>query len=133
MRSPRAVFLTLIALSGLVGCADGEAFVDRNYMTLSVRKQKLPGYNGQVIVCFDSAAPTAKRDALAAEACEVYGLKAMLVEEQRWQCRATVPHMATYGCFDPTMRLADGSYVNPFSSSQVELWRKQRKGGEAAQ
>jgi len=121
-----AAFIVLLALLG--GCASGEAFVDRREMDKSVKKQKLPGYDGQVTVCYDGETPKAERDRLAAEACEVYGLKAMLNSETRWQCRLTAPHRANYSCYDPDMRMADGALVNPFSASQVNAWQRERQG-----
>lgn len=130
MVSLRPLLLAL-ATAALAGCAGGEAFVDRNYMTATVKKQKLPGYNGAVTVCYDGAAPPEKRDQLAAEACTVYGLEAMLVGELKWQCRLTAPHMATYACVDPKMRMASGAMVNPFSPSQVEAWNSEQKRGKA--
>lgn len=121
-------FVLLIALLG--GCSMGEAFVDRREMDKSIKKQKLPGYDGQVSVCYGGDTPRDERDRLAAEACEVYGLKAILVTEHKWQCRLTVPHMANYYCYDPDMRMADGSLVNPFSNSQVKAWESERRARE---
>jgi hypothetical protein len=125
MRSLRTIVLMLVT-AAVAGCAGGEAFVDRNYMTKSVKKQKLPGYDGTVAVCYDGGASREKRDQLAGEACEVYGLQAMLVLERKWQCRLTVPHMASYVCVDPQMRFANGTYVNPFSPSSVAAWKQQQ-------
>jgi hypothetical protein len=119
--------ILLLGLAG--GCSSGEAFVDRNYMQKSIKKQRLPGYDGTVTVCFGSDTPRAERDRLAAEACEVYGLKPVLSNETKWQCRLTVPHQANYYCHDPDMRMADGRLVNPFSSSQVKAWEEERRAG----
>ncbi|BAE52758.1 hypothetical protein [Paramagnetospirillum magneticum] len=117
----------IVALAVLGGCSSGNAFVDRHEMDRSVKKQKLPGYDGQVTVCYEGDTPRAERDRLAAEACEVYGLKAVLVTERRWQCRMTAPHLASYYCFDPEMRMADGHLVNPFSNAQVKAWQTERR------
>lgn len=122
-----AVVLTLAAL---LGACSSTAFVDRREMVNNIRKQKLPGYNGVVQVCYDDDTPRAERDRLAAEACEVYGLKAWLGSERKWQCRLTEPHLADYRCYDPKMRMADGRYVDPFSSFQVKIWRQERKRAE---
>lgn len=122
-----AVVLTLAAV---LGACSSSAFVDRREMENSIRKQKLPGYDGQVKVCYDDDTPRAERDRLAAEACEVYGLKAWLSSERKWQCRATVPHLADYRCYDPDMRMADGRYVDPFSNSDIKAWRRERKKAE---
>jgi hypothetical protein len=126
MCSLRTILLMLVT-AAVTGCAGGEAFVDRAYMTRSVKKQKIPGYNGVLTICYDSGAPREKRDQLASEACEVYGLKAVLSLEQKWQCRLTVPHMASYACVDPDMHFANGTYVNPFSVSQVNAWKQQQR------
>ncbi|KIL99743.1 hypothetical protein CCC_03915 [Paramagnetospirillum magnetotacticum MS-1] len=123
----------IIVLAVLGGCSSGDAFVDRAEMAKSIKKQKLPGYNGQVTVCYDSETPKAERDRLAAEACEVYGLKAQLTSETPWQCRMTAPHRAQYYCYDPDMRMADGSLVNPFSNSQVKAWNRERNAAKAGQ
>ena len=125
MWSLRPVALLLVAAT-LAGCSSGEAFVDRNYMTKTIKKQKLPGWDGQVPVCFSSDTPRETRDQLAREACEVYGLEAKLLRVERWQCRFTVPHMASYICFDPDMRFANGALVNPFSAGQVDMWQRQQ-------
>ncbi|EME68712.1 hypothetical protein H261_17156 [Paramagnetospirillum caucaseum] len=126
-----AALAVLITLVG--GCSSGDAFVDRGYMDRSIKKQKLPGYDGQVTVCFGGDTPRAERDRLAAEACEVYGLKSMLSSEIRWQCRLTTPHRANYRCFDPDMRMADGTLVDPFSASRVKDWQRERdRQGPAA-
>ncbi|WP_239988486.1 hypothetical protein [Paramagnetospirillum kuznetsovii] len=122
--------LVLVA-AAVTGCASGEAFVDRSYTVRSVKKQKLPGYNGTLTVCYDGDAPTEKRDHLASEACEVYGLQAILIQEYKWQCRLTVPHLAVYSCVDPNMRLANGSYINPFMPGQVDRWVRGQKTEKA--
>ncbi len=123
-----AILVTLVC-----GCSSDEAFVDRREMVRSIKKQKLPGYDGQVTVCYDSDTPRAERDRLAAEACEVYGLRAILDTDNRWQCRFTTPHQANYYCYDPDMRMADGTLVNPFSSSQVSAWQRERRTNSRAQ
>jgi hypothetical protein len=125
------VVSAVFALAVLTGCATGEAFVDRRDMDLSTKKQKLPGFNGQVDVCYDSDTPREVRDKLAADACEVYGLQATLYLERRWQCRMLTPHLANYYCYDPDMRTADGTLVNPFSKAQVEAWRNEQSGVKA--
>ncbi|MBI3444089.1 MAG: hypothetical protein HY055_01665 [Magnetospirillum sp.] len=125
MRVMRSAGLCLLV--ALVGaCSSGEAFVDRDYMQKSVKKQKLPGYNGAVVVCYGSDTPRAERDRLAAEACEVYGLQPLLASELRWQCRFTVPHRASYVCYNPDMRMANGALVNPFSPTNVKLWQREQ-------
>jgi hypothetical protein len=131
MNAARAV-ASIIVLALLAGCSSAGAFVDRREMDLSTKKQRLPGYDGNVRVCYESDTPRAERDRLADEACEVYGLKALLIMEQRWQCRLTTPHLASYYCYDPSMRMANGTLVNPFSNSQVKAWRAEQAAGNAA-
>jgi hypothetical protein len=125
------VFAVLLAVAPLAislgACSNGDAFVDRDYMKVTVKKQKMPGYNGDIKLCYSSDTPKATRDQMAAEACEVYGLKAALLQELPWQCRFTVPHLANYACVDPNMRLSSGAYVNPFSPDQVAAWRQQQQ------
>ena len=121
---PSHLFFLVVVSALTVGCSSGEAFVDRSYMTKSVKKQKLPGYNGVVYVCYGSDTPKSVREDLARDACGVYGLEQRIMIEAPWQCRFTVPHLATYACIDPEMRTPSGSYVNPFNASQVEVWRK---------
>ena len=128
---PSRLILLMMVSTIVAGCSSGDAFVDRNYMTMGVKKQKLPGFNGQLTVCYGSDTPREKRDELAAEACGVYGLQPFLVLEQRWQCRLTVPHFATYACVDPAMRMPNGGYINPFSNGQVETWRKTQERAKA--
>ncbi|TAN76932.1 MAG: hypothetical protein EPN20_01855 [Magnetospirillum sp.] len=123
---PSRLILMMVALAIVTGCSSGDAFVERGYLVRSVKKQMLPGYTGQLVVCYGSDTPRERRDALAREACEVYGLQPMMVLERRWQCRFTVPHAADYACIDPKMRMPNGGYINPFSASQVEMWSKSR-------
>lgn len=127
----RLIVLVLIS-AVLSGCSGREAFVDRNYTAPGIRKQKLPGYDGFLTVCHGGNTPREERDALAKEACGVYGLEPVLVQERRWQCRLLVPHSATYGCVDRSMRFDNGGYVNPFSVGQVERWQKQQDAGKPA-
>ena len=127
---PSRLFFLVMVSAFVAGCSSGDAFVDRSYMTKSVKKQKLPGYAGTLIVCYGSDTPRAVRDDLAREACGVYGLQPLLQLETRWQCRFTVPHSATYACVDPNMRTPSGGYINPFNASQVEAWSK--ANGKAA-
>lgn len=126
MRRLRLVsaLLPVILLSA---CSGGEAFVDRGYTRTTVAKQKLPGHDGVVEVCFGGDTPRAERDKLAEDACAVYGLEARLVLERRWQCRLTVPHHARYACIDPNMRLANGGLVDPFDASMVAQWKQEQK------
>jgi hypothetical protein len=127
---PSRLFFLVMVSAFVAGCSSGDAFVDRSYMTKSVKKQKLPGYNGSVTVCYGSDTPRQVRDDLAREACAVYGLQPLLQLEARWQCRFTVPHQAAYACIDPEMRLPGGGYINPFNATQVEAW--QRANGKLA-
>jgi hypothetical protein len=125
MALSRLIVLVVVIL-GVAACSSGNAFVDRNYMAQGVRKQKLPGFDGHLVVCHGSDTPRQERDRLAAEACGVYGLKPVLVSERPWQCRFTVPHVAEYGCADPAMRFENGGLVNPFSPDQVDKWRQEQ-------
>lgn len=126
MPLPRPLAVALIAAL-VAGCSSGDAFVDRLYMTKTIKKQKLPGWDGSVVVCYGSDAPRETRDQLASEACAVYGLKALLSREYHWQCRFTVPHRADYQCYDPDMRLANGRLINPFDGSQVQAWKREQR------
>ncbi len=118
------LLITVAVVAG--GCSSGDAFVDRGYMIRNTKKEKLPGYNGSVLVCYSSDTPRERRDELAREACAVYGLEPRLVLDEKWQCRLTVPHLANYFCVDPKMVLANGQLINPFNASQVQAWRKQQ-------
>ena len=129
MHPSRLFFLVMVSALG-VGCSSGDAFVDRGYMTKSVKKQRLPGYAGTITVCYGSDTPRTVRDDLAREACGVYGLQPVMRTERRWQCRFTVPHSATYSCVDPNMRTPTGGYINPFNAGLVDAWSK--ANGKAA-
>jgi hypothetical protein len=124
--------LLAAAVTTLAGCSLGEPFVDRDFTNVTVSKPKLPGHNGLVMVCYGSDTPLARRNELAAQACAEWGLSAVLTLDQPWQCRLTVPHLATYACIDPAMRLDNGTYVNPYNAGQVEAWRNSRRDKPAA-
>jgi hypothetical protein len=124
-----ATCLLLAALAA--ACSFGEPFVDRQYTEVNVQKPKPAGADGAVVVCYGNDTPRAKVDTLADEACAGWGLKAVLSQEKRWQCRLTMPHQATYVCIDPEMKFADGQYVNPFSKAAVEAWRAEQVNGPA--
>ena len=128
---PSRLILMMVVSTLIAGCSSGEAFVDRNYITMSVKKQKLPGYNGTLVVCYGDDTPRERRDQLAADACAVYGLQPLLTLDQRWQCRLTVPHAATYACIDPAMRMPNGAYINPFIAGQVQMWRNTQTPAKA--
>ncbi|MFD2234699.1 hypothetical protein [Phaeospirillum tilakii] len=124
MKLTRLLPLTA-AMAVLAGCSSSDAFIDRNYAkaTLEVSKPKPAGYDGQVRVCYGGDTPREDRDRLAEEACTQWGLHAVLILDQPWQCRLLVPHLATYACVDPAMRFKDGRYVDPFSTGAVDQWR----------
>lgn len=119
-----------LLLAGLVsGCA-GEPFVDQG-VTVSIQKTPNPILKGGTLdVCHSDSTPQAEITALADEQCATHGLKAVLVHRNRWQCRATSPHVSTFRCYDPDLRAADGTYLNPFNQNQVAEWEK-RTGKKA--
>lgn len=130
---PSRLILMMVASIAVTSCSSGNAFVERNYMATETKKQKLPGYAGQLTVCYGTDTPREQRDELARDACAVYGLQALLIQELRWQCRFTVPHAASYACIDPKMRMPNGAYINPFSASQVGMWRRSQTEKSADQ
>jgi hypothetical protein len=124
---PFRSLLLVLAVAALGGCSVGEPFVDRNNTAGQyLRKQKLPGYDGKVIVCHAGETPAAEVDRLAGEACAVYGLSAARVVERKWNCRLTMPRATEYACYDPEMRTATGGYVDPFNRSEVERWLREQ-------
>jgi len=125
MSFPRLVSLSA-ALFLLAGCSSADVFADRGYATRNseIDKPKRAGTDGVVRICYTSETKLAERDRLASEACAPWGLIAVLVRDQPWQCRLLVPHLATYACVDPTMRYEDGSYADPFHQGQVDEWRR---------
>lgn len=132
---PYRPIVLAVLVAALAGCSTGEPFVDRNNLQPGLRKQKLPGYAGSVTICHGSDTPRADIDRMADDACSVYGLTAMRTFDQRWNCRFFVPHTSYYVCYDPTMRMDNGPYINPFNRSQVEQWmrnQERRKAGTPA-
>lgn len=124
MRVDRPLLLLLAALTA--GCADPEPFVDFGTSTLpTMTKPKDPVLSsGVVAICYSDETPWSDVQALAGERCAAHGLQASTTMVQRWQCRATSPHRATFTCFDPEMLMANGTRVNPFNPKSVEAWEK---------
>lgn len=130
MRLDRPLLLILAAL--VAGCADPEPFVDWGHsVSPTVAKPADPVVSGRGLpICYSDKTPREELDKLAAERCATHGLQAVLINDARYQCRATSPHRATYLCYDPEMRTAKGGYINPFDEQAVREW-EQRTGKKA--
>lgn len=125
MRVDRPLLLLLSALT--FGCADPEPFVDFGTITgKSPDKPQDPVLNtGRLNICFSDKTPWTEVEQLAAERCAAHGLRIYSSSVQRWQCRATSPHMASFQCYDPDMLHANGAPVNPFDPNDVDKWEKE--------
>lgn len=128
MRVDRSLLLLLAALTA--GCAEPEPFVDSDYdpaarSKLVITKPVDPVVlNGRLRICYSDTTPWAEVLALATERCASHGLQVYPTGVQRYQCRATSPHRATFTCYDPEMIKADGTPVNPFDPEAVTAWEK---------
>ena len=108
---------------GLAGCTLAEPpFVYTN-VQLSVAKQSDQiRQTGLLAVCYhDPDLPQAR--ALALSSCRQYGLQMMERVIQHHQCKLSAPEKLVVRCYDPQMRFADGSWVNPLNSTEVHAWR----------
>lgn len=125
MRADRPLLLLLAALTA--GCADPEPFVDQGNPTFLPRVEKPRDpvlERGFIALCFSDATPWSEVEKLALERCSAHGLQPMLYTMERQQCRMTSPHRATFRCYDPEMRTAAGTPVNPFDPRAVQAWEK---------
>jgi hypothetical protein len=123
MRASRPLLLILAALTA--GCADPEPFVDDGGGTsLLVSKPVDPVIKtGSLPICYSETTPWSEIFALATERCSAHGLAVHpQATIQRWQCRVTSPHKATFYCYDPEMIHTNGLFVNPFNRSDVARW-----------
>lgn len=124
MRADRPLLLLLAALTA--GCADPEPFVDQGiveYPTVSKPRDTVLT-DSRVKLCYSDKTPWSEVEALAAERCGAYGLKIYNYQTQRYQCRATSPHTATFVCYDPEMLDARGAPINVFDVAAVQEWEK---------
>lgn len=125
MRADRSLLLLLAALTA--GCADPEPFVDQGNPTFSIKLDKPRDSvleTGTLNICYSAATPWSDVEALAQERCGAHGLQATFSQTTRNQCRATAPHRARFTCYDPEMKTAQGTPVNPFDPNAVAAWEK---------
>lgn len=124
MRADRPLLLLLAALTA--GCADPEPFVDEGIVdrpTMNKPRDTVLEH-GTVKLCYSDKTPWAEVEALAAERCGAHGLKIYNYQVQRYQCRATSPHTATFTCYDPEMLDKRGTPINVFDTQAVQEWEK---------
>lgn len=121
MRAPRLLPLLLASL--LAGCAESP-FVDLQ-ISQTVEKPTDPVLlSGTVAICHDDATPWAEIEELARESCAKYGYQAQLNQKQRWQCRWTAPHRATFACTLPGLVDERGRPIAPGDEKALEAWQK---------
>ncbi|MBF0355585.1 MAG: hypothetical protein HQL43_10165 [Alphaproteobacteria bacterium] len=82
---------------GLAACAKPEPFVETPDLGSAGRKKAL--YE-QVAVCFSDGDSLETLKKLAGEECAKGQKTAHYIGHQRWQCRLTVPHLASFACLD---------------------------------
>ena len=116
----------LALLAALAACDSGGPFVYIDPTVTLNKPSDLIRRNGYFQVCYGDG-EDAKADALAAETCADYKLVPRRAINLRYQCALTEPHEAFYYCIDPTMRMADGSYINPLNRGQLKKWREQQE------
>ena len=101
-QAPPALFLALIL--GLAACGRPEPFVETPDLGKLGRSKAL--YE-RVAVCFDEGESLEKLKKLAGEECAKGQKVAHYLGYQRWQCRLTVPHLASFVCLPPEQTLGD--------------------------
>ncbi|HSV30032.1 MAG TPA: hypothetical protein VLL76_10755 [Candidatus Omnitrophota bacterium] len=122
-------FASLVAAVGLLAaCAEGP-FIDRPLEGKVRKPSDAIIERGRVNVCYASAGEFAAAEKIAVDTCGAYGLQARLEFHDRYQCRLSTPHLATFQCYDPDMTDRFGQYINPFNEQAVAEWRK-RTGGK---
>ncbi|MBC7908023.1 MAG: hypothetical protein H7Y60_14945 [Rhodospirillaceae bacterium] len=119
-----------LLLAGLVSACAVEPFVDLGTAVTVQKTAPASTLGGIIYICHSDDTPWNQVTTLAEEQCGTHGLKPLLMETQRWQCRATSPNRTRFSCVDPNMRNADGSYVSPFDRTAVAAWEK-RTGKKA--
>ena len=126
-------FAVLALLAALGACAEAP-FLDRGPLITLQKQGDLPHRMGGFTICYNDGDIDKVRQ-LARETCAQYGLVPLLGLATRDQCRLTAPQSQAFQCGDPKMRFADGTYVNPFKTSDVRRWHLEQQhlaGGIAA-
>lgn len=116
----------LALLGALAACGTEKPFVDFPVTPMGYTVAKQPDIvrmQGHFNVCY-AEKDAAEAQKLADETCQRYGLQAMRASSSRYQCRITTPHLTTYVCIDPKMRMPDGTYINPLNKLEVQAWQK---------
>ena len=124
-------FAVLVSLVALGACAEAP-FLDRGPLITLQKQGDLPHRMGLFTICYNDG-DLDKVNQLARETCAQYGLVPLVGLATRDQCRLTAPQSQQFQCADPKMRFADGAYVNPFKTSEVQQWHleQQRRAGGA--
>jgi len=118
-------FAVLALLAALGACAEAP-FLDRGPLITLQKQGDLPHRMGGFTICYNDGDIDKVRQ-LARETCAQYGLVPLLGLATRDQCRLTAPQSQAFQCGDPKMRFADGTYVNPFKTSDVRRWHLEQQ------
>ena len=118
-------FAVLALLVALGACAEAP-FLDRGPRITLQKQGDLPHRFGAFTICYNDGDLDQVRQ-LARETCAQYGLIPLVGLATRDQCRLTAPQAQEFQCADPKMRFADGSYVNPFKTSEVRRWHLEQQ------
>jgi len=120
----RAVVFGLLIAVG--ACAEAP-FIDRGITVTLTKPSDRLMRSGTFNICFNDGDED-KAWAMAKETCGQYGLVTLLVGRTlRYQCRISAPHTQAFQCVDPTMKFANGTYVNPLNREQLKLWKRQQE------
>ncbi len=105
-----ALFLAL----ALAACSRPEPFVEIPDLGKTGRSKAL--YE-QVTICFSKGDSLETLKKMAGEECAKGQKTAHYLGYQRWQCRLTVPHLASFVCLDPNQALGNKSQYLPSQAS----------------
>ncbi len=120
MRSHRLA--ALACTIALAACNEGP-FVDHDLVKNINKPVDTILDSGTVHVCYDDDR-LGEAEMLAKRTCAAYGLQAVLTRIERYQCRLTTPHRASFRCIHPDLVDGQGEPINPFDAGAVAAWSK---------
>jgi hypothetical protein len=124
-QAPPALFLAL--LLGLASCARPEPFVETPDLGKVTRtKAKFE----QISVCYSDGDRMETLSKLAGEECAKDQKVAHYLGHQRWQCRLTVPHLASFVCLPPDQAVGDKRQYLPGQNTGLPAIATPDSGGD---